>query len=186
MAWPTRRTGVRASSRSWWWAGKPGVLQSMGSQRIGCDWATELNWTERSPNHQPPGNSLFTLFPNLILSISLKSCSVRLLSTFTTYNVSLFLILPVVSMWLYTMVNSQPLSYLDYQQHLTLLICPLIWYGRCYRCTDQISLTFAISMHTSPTFNCQYLFVWRISLCMLCYKMITTISLVNIHHSGSF
>jgi len=29
--------------RSWWWRGKPGVLQSMGSQRVGQDWATELN-----------------------------------------------------------------------------------------------------------------------------------------------
>ena len=34
------------SSRSCWWTGKPGVLQSMGSQRVGHDWATELNWTE--------------------------------------------------------------------------------------------------------------------------------------------
>ena len=33
---------------SWWWTGKPGVLQSMGSQRVGHDWATELNWTERA------------------------------------------------------------------------------------------------------------------------------------------
>ena len=31
-------------SRSWWWVGRPGVLQSMGSQRVGHDWATELNW----------------------------------------------------------------------------------------------------------------------------------------------
>ena len=38
-------TWVWASSRSWWWTGKPGVLQSMGSQRIGHDWATELNWS---------------------------------------------------------------------------------------------------------------------------------------------
>ena len=29
--------------RSWWWTGKPGVLQSMGLQRVGHDWATELN-----------------------------------------------------------------------------------------------------------------------------------------------
>ena len=34
---------------SWWWTGKPGVLQSMGSQRVGHDWVTELtlsptNW----------------------------------------------------------------------------------------------------------------------------------------------
>ena len=34
-------------SRLWKIAtGKPGVLQSMGSQRIGHDWATEMNWTE--------------------------------------------------------------------------------------------------------------------------------------------
>ena len=31
-------------SRSWWWTGRPGVLQSMGSQRVGHDWVTELNW----------------------------------------------------------------------------------------------------------------------------------------------
>ena len=34
------------SSGSWWWTGKSGVLQSMGSQRVGHDWATELNWSE--------------------------------------------------------------------------------------------------------------------------------------------
>ena len=33
-----------ASSGSWWWTGKPGMLQSMGSQRVGQDWATELNF----------------------------------------------------------------------------------------------------------------------------------------------
>ena len=43
---PTRWTWVWASSRSWWWPGKSGLLQSMGSQRVGHDWATELNWTE--------------------------------------------------------------------------------------------------------------------------------------------
>ena len=36
-------TRVWVNSGSWWWAGKPGVLQSMGSQRVGHDWATELN-----------------------------------------------------------------------------------------------------------------------------------------------
>ena len=36
-------TQVWASSRSWWWTGKPGMLQSMVSQRVGHDWATELN-----------------------------------------------------------------------------------------------------------------------------------------------
>ena len=31
---------------SWWWTGRPGVLQYMGSQRVGHNWVTELNWTE--------------------------------------------------------------------------------------------------------------------------------------------
>ena len=39
-------TWVWVNSGSWWWTGKPGVLWFMGSQRVGHDWATELNWTE--------------------------------------------------------------------------------------------------------------------------------------------
>ena len=35
---------VWVNSGSWWWTGKPGVLQSMGSQRVGHNWVTELNW----------------------------------------------------------------------------------------------------------------------------------------------
>ena len=46
MASPTQWTWVWVSSGSWWWTGRPGVLQSMGSQRIGHDWATELDWTD--------------------------------------------------------------------------------------------------------------------------------------------
>ena len=33
------------ASRSWWWTGKPGVLQPTGSERVGHDWVTELSWT---------------------------------------------------------------------------------------------------------------------------------------------
>ena len=46
MASPTWWTWVWASSGCWWWTGKPGVLQSIRSQRVGHNWATELNWTE--------------------------------------------------------------------------------------------------------------------------------------------
>ena len=49
MASPTWWTRVSASSRSWWWTGKPAVLQSMGSQKVGHDRATELNWTGLPP-----------------------------------------------------------------------------------------------------------------------------------------
>ena len=45
MASPTPWTWVWASSGSWCWTGWPGMLQSMGLQRVGQDWATELNWT---------------------------------------------------------------------------------------------------------------------------------------------
>ena len=37
---------VWVNSRSWWWTGRPGVLQFMGSQRVGHDWANELHWTD--------------------------------------------------------------------------------------------------------------------------------------------
>ena len=42
----TQWTWVWVNSRSWWFTGRPGVLQSMGSQRVGHAWVTELNWTE--------------------------------------------------------------------------------------------------------------------------------------------
>ena len=44
MASLTQWTRVWVDSGSWWWTGRPGVLWFMGSQRVGNDWATELNW----------------------------------------------------------------------------------------------------------------------------------------------
>ena len=44
MASLTRWTWAWVNSRSWWWTGRPGVLPFMGSQRVGHDWATELNY----------------------------------------------------------------------------------------------------------------------------------------------
>ena len=41
---PTWWTWVWVSSGSWWWTGKPGMLQSMGLQSVRYDWVTELNW----------------------------------------------------------------------------------------------------------------------------------------------
>ena len=39
----TQWTWVWVNSGSWWWTGRPGVLQSMGSLRVRHDWVTELN-----------------------------------------------------------------------------------------------------------------------------------------------
>jgi len=44
MASLTQWTWVWVSSGSWWWTGKPGVVQSMGLQRVRHHWATELNY----------------------------------------------------------------------------------------------------------------------------------------------
>ena len=45
MASPTKCTWVWVNSGSWWWTGRPCMLQSMGSQRV---WTEQLNWTEDS------------------------------------------------------------------------------------------------------------------------------------------
>ena len=47
VRWLDGITGSMDMSLSWRWTGKPGMLQSMGSQRVGHDWVTEMNWTER-------------------------------------------------------------------------------------------------------------------------------------------
>ena len=46
MASLTWWTWVWVDSWSWWWIGRPGMLWFMGLQRVGHNWATELNWTE--------------------------------------------------------------------------------------------------------------------------------------------
>ena len=46
---PARWTWVWVSSGSWWWTGRPDVLQYLWLQRVGHDWATELNWTDIYP-----------------------------------------------------------------------------------------------------------------------------------------
>ena len=46
MASQTQWTWVWVDSENWWWTGRPCVLQSIGSPRVGLDWATQLNWIE--------------------------------------------------------------------------------------------------------------------------------------------
>ena len=58
VGWHHRLNGkwVWVDSGSWWWTGRPGVLQSMGSQRVGHDWAAEqqpqqifMTWWDQMP-----------------------------------------------------------------------------------------------------------------------------------------
>ena len=51
MASSTWWTWVWVGTGSWWWTGRPGVLQSLRSQRVGHNWATELNWNEHARSY---------------------------------------------------------------------------------------------------------------------------------------
>jgi len=69
---------VWVNSGSWWWTGRPGVLWFMGLQRVGHDWATELNWTEHT-GHMTLSNStnLFMLcFPICVVRVLTPSLSI--------------------------------------------------------------------------------------------------------------
>ena len=55
----TQWTWVWASSESWWWTGKPCMLQSIGSQRVGHDWATKLK--------DPPCSTSSSFLPSKFL-----------------------------------------------------------------------------------------------------------------------
>ena len=70
-------TWVWASSGSWWWTGNPGMLQSMGSQRVGQDW--EVNrWRLESVGLCHMTSTLdFTLLPWESLEIKLKLLAIQ-------------------------------------------------------------------------------------------------------------
>jgi len=53
MALLTQWIWVWINYRSWWWTGRPGMLKSMGLQRVKKKWATELNWMQRSSIPSP-------------------------------------------------------------------------------------------------------------------------------------
>ena len=93
MASPTRWTWVWVSSRSWWWTGRPGVLQSMGSKRVRRHLVTELNWTEKHYK-QYTFYKCHELFA--ILKISISFGGEFLMTLGTSFN-----------------VNDLPLKYLD-------------------------------------------------------------------------
>ena len=70
---PTRWTWVWVNSGSWWWTGRPGVLQSMGLQRVGHDWATELNWqTLESGKEENAVNKCYSVMSNSQAPLSME------------------------------------------------------------------------------------------------------------------
>jgi len=82
MVSPTQWTWVWVNTGIWWWTGRPGMLKSMGSQTVGHNWATELNWTQWCHPFSKNVSCfyVFVLLQTIIMSIHLhwisllKSC----------------------------------------------------------------------------------------------------------------
>ena len=82
MASPMRWTWVWVGSGSWWWTGKPGMLQSMGSQRVGHDWVTELtDWwfpahsaPSSNPGFLPPKTFIYAFLSPQVIRLPLALC----------------------------------------------------------------------------------------------------------------
>ena len=110
MASPTRWTWVWVDSGSWWWTGRPGVLQLMGSQRVRHDWVTELNWkrgTERFGYDFKPHREYVRIersqVPGL-LTHDFKngsSCLVNVHSTVKSSNIQEWHLNNISSLWYY-------------------------------------------------------------------------------------
>ena len=96
MASPTWWTWVWASSGSWWWTGKPSVPKSVGSQRVGYDRATELNWTLQ--------NLSFALHGRCKLFKSIMNLNI-LLHVLKLFLCFLWLLSPTIHIFCETMIE---------------------------------------------------------------------------------
>ena len=78
MASLTRWTRVWVSPRNWWWTGKPGILQSMGSQRVGHDSATDLtDWLQ---------SYSYTVLETILCFLHLFPFGDKLMGIFSNYK----------------------------------------------------------------------------------------------------
>ena len=90
MASLTRWTWVWVNSGSWWWTGWPRVLRFMGSQRVGHDWVTELNWTDDLQNlSNQVAHYRFLSCPSSLRFCSLLSATIVYFDTLYTERISL-------------------------------------------------------------------------------------------------
>ena len=103
MTSPTQWTWVWANSGRWWRTGKPGVLQSMGSQRVGHNWATEQQQQEETVQLRRKRKKEYP--ENIFL------CS-KCICRFITYFTIKVLISDATQIWLITVSELRKLSFL--------------------------------------------------------------------------
>ena len=82
----TQRTWVWVNSGSWWWTGRPGVLHSMGSQRVGYDWVTELEQNSAYKLNKQGDNIQPWRTPFPIWNQSVVPCPVQIIASWFAYR----------------------------------------------------------------------------------------------------
>ena len=123
-------TWVWVNSGRWWWTGRPGVLRFMGSERVGHDWATELNWTELNspiPVH----------FSSLISKMSVFTHAI---SWLTTSNL----------LWFLGLTFQVPMQYCSLQHQTLLPSLVTSTTGYCFCFGSIPSFFLELFLHWSP------------------------------------
>ena len=121
IGWHHQLNGhVWVSSGSWWWTVRPGVLQSMGSQRVGHNWATELNWTEPASLLQQPLAHTF-----ITVTVHILHHSLRFISVFWPLAI-LWAAMMLCSSVHYPMYRMKTLSYLIFVRLLKAYLKPCL------------------------------------------------------------
>ena len=90
MASPTQWTWVWVNSGSWWWTGRPGMLRFMGSQRVGHDWVTELNW---KPGQRYPGECCLCKFSVNLKLFQISKFCLYFIKELTAFSILIIFIL---------------------------------------------------------------------------------------------